>query len=213
MKRTLLAVFMLAATSALVAAQLYRWVDEKGNVEYRDSPPPKGAKKVEERKIGGNTIETSSPSYSAQQAARDFPVTLWAYDCGDPCKNARALLARRGVPFKEKDPKEDLKAFEKLTGGNGVPVLYVGTTKLVGYLESDWENALDVAGYPKTAAAAGLKPPAKGEAKPPAKAAEQKGAPAGKPAPDQKPEATDQPMAEAPPPPAGQQDSRPLGRK
>ena len=161
MKRiVLLAVIASAATGSLVAAQLYRWVDEKGNVEYRDTPPPKDAKKVEERRITGNTIETSTMSYSAQQAVKNFPVTLWAYDCGDPCTHARALLARRGVPYTEKDPKADLKAFEKLTGSNGVPVLYVGTTRLTGFLESEWDNALDAAGYPKTAAAVGGKPPA-----------------------------------------------------
>src|SRR5262245_21978437 len=45
MKRiVLLAVIASAATGTLVAAQLYRWVDEKGNVEYRDTPPPKDAK-------------------------------------------------------------------------------------------------------------------------------------------------------------------------
>ena len=95
---------------ALAAAQLYRWVDSKGNVEYRDTPPPQDAKKVEERRITGNTIQTSNPSYSTQQAAKNFPVTLWAYDCGDPCTQARAHLARRGVPYVEKDPKADDRA-------------------------------------------------------------------------------------------------------
>jgi hypothetical protein len=32
-----------------------------------------------------------------------------------------------------------------------VPVLLVGTKQLKGYLESDWDAALDSAGYPKTA--------------------------------------------------------------
>ena len=97
MKRIILVVILLAATGSLVAAQLYRWVDDKGNVEYRDTPPPQSAKKVEERRLGGNTIQTSTPSYTVQQAAKNYPVTLWAYDCGDPCNNARAHLARRGV--------------------------------------------------------------------------------------------------------------------
>src|SRR5262245_41626208 len=143
MKRIVLMVMLTVAAGSLVAAQLYRWVDDKGNVEYRDTPPPKDAKKVEERRMGGNTIQTSTPSYSAQQAAKNFPVVLWAYDCGDPCNNARALLARRGVPYQERDPKQDLKAFEKLTGSTGVPVLYVGPTRVVGFLESQWETTLD----------------------------------------------------------------------
>src|SRR6185295_8493393 len=89
MKQLIPVVLLSVATGAFAAAQLYRWVDDKGNVEYRDTPPPQNAKKVEERRVVTSTIETSSPSYAVQQAAKNFPVTLWAYECGDPCKNAR----------------------------------------------------------------------------------------------------------------------------
>src|SRR5215510_12801702 len=164
MKRLIPVVLLSVATGAFAASQLYRWVDEKGNVEYRDTPPPQSAKKVEERRVVTSTIETSAPSYAVQQAAKNFPVTLWAYDCGDPCTNARAHLARRGVPYTEKGPKPDLKAFEKLTGGNGVPVLFVGSTRLTGYLASQWDSALDSAGYPTSAPAA--KPVPKAALKP-----------------------------------------------
>lgn len=193
MKRMILVVTLLAATGSLVAAQLYRWVDDKGNVEYRDTPPPPSAKKVEERRLGGNTIQTSTPSYTVQQAARNYPVTLWAYDCGDPCNNARAHLARRGVPYAEKDPREDLKGFEKLMGSTNVPVLYVGSARLTGYLESAWDNTLDSAGYPRTAAAAGVYPAGKPAPKPAAKPGEEP-----KPTAEQKPAPADKPVAAAP---------------
>lgn len=142
---------LLVAASAAAAAQLYRWVDEKGNVEWRDTPPPPSAKKVEQRRVGASVIQTSDLPYSVQQAARNFPVTLWVFNCGAPCEQARAHLARRGVPYTEKDPQSDLEAFKKLTGGTEVPVLYVGSTRLKGYLESEWDAALDWAGYPRSA--------------------------------------------------------------
>ena len=204
MKQLILAVLLSVATGAFAAAQLYRWVDEKGNVEYRDTPPPPNAKKVEERRVVTSTIETSSPSYAVQQAAKNFPVTLWAYECGDPCKSARAHLARRGVPYTEKDPRPDLKAFEKLSGGNGVPVLFVGSTRLSGYLESEWDNSLDAAGYPRTAGPA-AKPAPKPAAKPDAKKAEPTEQQAAAPA--SGPPANGQ--AQPAPPPAQQSDTRP----
>ena len=203
MKRIVLIATLAAATGSLVAAQLYRWVDDKGNVEYRDTPPPKHAKKVEERRLTGNTIETSTASFDLQQATKNYPVTLWAYDCGEPCSNARALLAKRGVPYTEKDPKADLKAFEKLTGSVGVPVLYVGKSRLIGYLETDWDKALDAAGYPKTA--------------PPGVAAKAAAKPAAKPAPEAKPpaekaaDATPQGTVE-PSPPIGAEAPRRAGK-
>jgi glutaredoxin len=161
MKRIILGIFMLAATGTLVAAQLYRWVDEKGNVEYRDTPPPSSAKKVEQRSMGGGTVETSSLPFSVQQAVRNYPVTLWNTSCGAPCDQARAHLARRGVPHTEKDPQSDVEAFKKLTGGIDVPVIFIGATRIKGYFEGEWDSALDIAGYPRTAPPS-TKPTAKG---------------------------------------------------
>ena len=154
-------VFLVIAMS-VNAAQLYRWVDSKGNVEWRDTPPPAAAaaKKVEQRKIGDNVISTSEVPYSVQLAARNHPVTLWATDCGAPCSNARAHLNRRGVPYAEKNPQSDFEAFKKLVPGGGVPLLLVGSTQLKGYQESEWDNTLDYAGYPRTAVAISPKPAA-----------------------------------------------------
>ena len=160
MRRIVLGMLLMAASGAVLSAQLYRWVDEKGNVEFRDTPPPASAKKVESRNIGVATVETPALPYSLQQAVQNFPVTLWNSDCGAPCDQARAHLARRGVPYTEKDPQNDIEAFKKLTGGLDVPVLYVGANRIKGYLEGEWDSALDVAGYPRTPPP-GYKPAAK----------------------------------------------------
>lgn len=160
------ALAMLA--TPLGAAQLYRWVDEKGNVEWRDTPPPSTARKVEQRTISGSTIPTGELPYSLQQAVKNFPVTLWTTDCGDLCNRARAHLARRGVPHTEKDPQNDFEAFKKVSGGGAeVPLLLVGSTTIKGYLEREWDSALDYAGYPKTALVS-VKPKPAAAAKPPA---------------------------------------------
>lgn len=152
-----LALSMFSGVS-LAAQQVYVWTDEQGNKEYRDTPPPPGARNVERRKIDISTIQTSELPYSVQQAVKNFPVTLWVFSCGGVCDNARAHLSRRGVPHTERNPQAEREAFEKLTGGVEVPVLYVGTNRLKGYLASEWDSALDVAGYPRTPPL-GFKPP------------------------------------------------------
>lgn len=147
------AIAMLVAVGPLCAAQLYRWVDEKGNVEWRDTPPPAHAKKVEQRTLGaGNTIDTSGLPFSVQQAMRTHPVTLWTFDCGEPCTAARNHLARRGIPYTERNSQKDPEGLKKATGGTQVPVLIVGSVQHKGYLESTWDAAFDSAGYPRTAA-------------------------------------------------------------
>ena len=153
----LVVLYALICTSA-GAAQLYRWVDETGRVEWRDTPPPAHAKEVEKRNVGGNSIQTSTLPYSARQAAKNFPVTLWVFDCGAPCTQARAHLAKRGVSYAERDAQRDLEELKKAFGGPEVPVLVVGSSHLKGYLEADWDAALDRAGYPR-ALPAGVKAP------------------------------------------------------
>ena len=161
------AVAMMLAAGSLSAAQLYRWVDEKGNVEWRDTPPPSTAKKVEQRTLsGGNTIETSSLPYSVQQAMKNHPVTLWVYDCGEPCTDARNHLTKRGIPYTERNSQKDLEGLKKATGGTQVPVLIVGSAQHKGYLESTWNAALDAAGYPKSALPGVKVKPAGNAAKP-----------------------------------------------
>lgn len=164
----LMALVTLAAANA---AQLYRWVDNKGNVEWRDTPPPASvpAKNIQERRVSDNVIGTSEASFSMQLATKNHPVTLWATDCGPLCSNARAHLNRRGTPFTEKAPQSDTAGFKKAAPGSEVPTLQVGTITLTGYQESEWDSTLDSAGYPRTAVATRPKPAATPPAaKPPA---------------------------------------------
>lgn len=161
MKRFLsTAVALALAAGAAGAAQLYRWVDDKGNVEWRDTPPPANAKSVEKRTMTGNTIETSTLPYALQQAIKNNPVTLWTFDCGPHCNAAAAHLAKRGIPHTVRHSNKEPEVLKKLTGGTDVPVLVVGSTQLKGYAETTWDAALDNAGYPRTPAP-GTKPQGK----------------------------------------------------
>jgi glutaredoxin len=81
-------------------------------------------------------------------------VTLYvAENCTALCAQARSLLNKRGIPFVEKNlrTKDDAEAYKKLTGGNSVPALTIGKTLLSGFEAGQWNSALDLAGYPKTA--------------------------------------------------------------
>lgn len=154
---------LLCATMSAHAAQLYRWVDARGNVEWRDTPPPASApaKKIEQRRMGDNVTPSADVPYSVQLAMKNHPVTLWATDCGALCTNARAHLNRRGIPYTDKNPQSDFEGFKKISPDGSIPLLQVGSTQLKGYLESEWDSTLDYAGYPRTALATTRpKPPA-----------------------------------------------------
>lgn len=149
-ERLLASLALIIAMGPLGAAQLYRWVDENGRVEWRDTPPPPSAKNVEQRKVGPNTIQTSTLPYNLQEAVRNFPVTLWVFDCGEPCNTARNHLTRRGIPHTERNADKERETLRKITGSLEAPVLMIGARQLKGYLATDWDAALDAAGYPRT---------------------------------------------------------------
>ena len=95
------AVLALLGSSALALAQtqqVYRYVDKDGHVVYSDKPPPADAREAQAKRIGRNTIETSTLSYASVLAQERFPVTLYTFGCGLVCDSAQALLNRRGVP-------------------------------------------------------------------------------------------------------------------
>lgn len=144
----------LAAAAAHAQSTVYRWVDKDGKVQFTDSPPPADARSVTQKRMGGGGEDAGQVPFATQIAARRHPVTLYVSDdCGDFCDQGRALLAKRGIPFSEKNAQKnaaDAAALKEAIGALEVPVLMVGTNAVKGYGEASWQAALDQAGYART---------------------------------------------------------------
>ncbi len=180
MTRIVIAVSLALAASAAVA-QSYRWVDKDGRVNYSDTPPPGAVKNVQKKGTAPAASDGPQLGFETQQAAKNFPVVLYtAESCGAACNDAKALLAKRGVPFREisvadEATREELK---KVAGKLEVPVMTVGRDVKAGFAPELYNSALDAAGYPQSAA-----PIAQNTAKPPAAKPEAKPQPAPEPEP------------------------------
>ena len=149
------AALLLLGAAALATAQtqqVYRYVDTDGRVVYSDKPPPADARDAQAKRIGRNTIETSSLSYAAVLAEQRYPVTLYTFGCGLVCETAAGLLNKRGVPHTVVDvgQNDGAEKLKRLTGGLDAPALQVGDQYTTGYNESRWQNMLTDAGYPQT---------------------------------------------------------------
>lgn len=176
------------AASSVCAQQMYRWVDKDGKVHYTQTPPPPGAaKSVQSRVTPGAAAGASTLPFVTQLAAKNYPVTLYTSpECAEPCKEARDLLAKRGVPHRAVEVS-DQKTFDELkraTGSNSVPVMLVGTAMEKGFEESRYHAALDAAGYPREGPPLAAPAPAAAPPKPAAPravTAAQEEAPAGEP--------------------------------
>lgn len=71
-----IALAILLAT-ATVAAQVYKWVDKDGKVQYTDTPPPPGAAKADPKKVetgpASGTADSAAPTgKSLAERAKDF---------------------------------------------------------------------------------------------------------------------------------------------
>jgi glutaredoxin len=171
-----LLVLCLALFSVGASAQAYRWVDSSGRTIISDTPPPGQAKTV--KRVGEAAPSGSEDlPFAVRKARENFPVTLYtAADCVNECKQARDMLNGRGIPFTEKmlQKAEDSAELKALVGDVFVPSLKVGKQSFRGFEAGAYNNLLDLAGYPKTAAygskpSGGLAPaPAPAAAEPPA---------------------------------------------
>ncbi|MFZ2973365.1 MAG: glutaredoxin family protein [Ferribacterium limneticum] len=150
--RYLLTLCLVLATAS-VQAETYRWTDGGGQTVVSDTPPPGRAKGVV--KVGGKPEASDGLSFATKRAMESFPVTLYtSADCVNDCKNARDLLSGRGVPFTEKmvQKPEDVAELKDLVGDTFVPSLKVGKQSSRGFEAGAYNNLLDLAGYPKSAA-------------------------------------------------------------
>ena len=143
---------IVATGAAAQNQEVYRYVDKEGRVVYSDRGPPSDAKDIQAKRMRGNVIEDNVTPIAARQAQERFPVTLYSFACGEVCTQAEGLLNRRGVPFTtvNVESAEGAAQLSKMTGELRAPVLQVGDRNFVkGFSETQWNSALDEAGYPK----------------------------------------------------------------
>ena len=170
--RAIVAGLLLAAVLT-AHAQQYRWVDEKGRVQYSDRPPPTNAKDMQKKNLDAGAPGSAAEPYALQVARKNAPVKLYSSpDCGPVCDSARALLNQRGIPFAEISISDttQVEELKRISGGTNVPVMLVGRSVQKGFQENSYHGALDAAGYPAT----GALPPRKQVAPPPPKPAAEK---------------------------------------
>jgi glutaredoxin len=154
--RFVLLLTLAAAAFAAAGQRVYRWTDEQGRTHVTDTPPPAGARGVRQINPGAaggapSKSEAQVP-YSVDVANKQYPVTLYTSPgCGEGCTLARALLNKRGVPFKEVQvwEEESNAELKRVSGGNQVPALKVGSSVYTGFLQTAYDGLLDSAGYPR----------------------------------------------------------------
>jgi len=153
MRLPLTLILGLAIGVAGSASAQYKVVGPDGKVTYTDRPvaPPTGGQ-VQPMRAGTAAASAAAPlPLELRNVAARFPVTLYTSPDCPPCDTGRLLLKQRGIPFAERvvSSDDDTAALQRITNGRTVPALTVGGQALRGFLDTDWQATLDLAGYPK----------------------------------------------------------------
>jgi len=145
--------FLLLLTVALVAtpvlaASVYQWRDDHGNLFFSDTPP--NHVQAQTRTIKPNVMDGRSNASAAAAAASG--IKLYVIENCPPCTAARDLLSTNKVPYELHSitgSQQEVLAFYKLTGEttSPLPVLAVGKDIYKGWDLTLWQAVLTKAGY------------------------------------------------------------------
>lgn len=146
---------MLALLCVSAQAQtVYRIVGPDGKVTFSDRPPETAAKSAQTVTpgTGSGAAPAADLPYELGKTAARYPVTLYTGQNCAPCDTARRFLENRGIPFSERtvNTNEDLEALKSRGSEGGLPFATIGSQRLTGFLDTEWTQYLDAAGYPKT---------------------------------------------------------------
>jgi len=139
----------LVCMSNVSALTIFECVDSEGDESYRDGCPPEMSLKSK-LEFRGEPEPEEPPS--AEEIARDNPVTLFVAPGCNACDLVRNLLETRNIPFAEKDASEDPQIQAELSaiteGPLVVPTVTIGEIKLTDYNKTELESALASVGFP-----------------------------------------------------------------
>ncbi|MBT9567927.1 MAG: glutaredoxin family protein [Thiobacillus sp.] len=112
-----------------IHAGVYKWTDAQGRTQYSDKPPP--AAKTTQLKLQTYTGQAQV----GQVVGADSGVTIYTTEWCGVCKRAKAFFNQNGVPFREWDVEKTEYGAAKFKqfGGNGVPLITVGSEKMTGF--------------------------------------------------------------------------------
>ena len=149
------AVCALVCSTLAQAQPVYRTVGPDGKVTFSDRAPSEKATPALAGSAGAAPVAATAAGgdlpYALRQTVSRFPVTLYtSADCA-PCDSARSQLKSRGVPFTERtvNTNQDIDVLKSLSGNASLPFGTIGGQHLNGFLDTEWTQYLDAAGYPK----------------------------------------------------------------
>ncbi|MDH5611299.1 MAG: DUF4124 domain-containing protein [Gammaproteobacteria bacterium] len=134
---------IIALTFYSVAAHsgIYKWVDERGNAHFTDSPPQN--QKTEEVELKINTYTSVQITPLKDRLGKTGKVVMYTASWCGICKQAKSYFVKNRIPHvtydveKSSTGRRDFKAL----GGKSVPVIILGKNRMNGFTVSKFDAA------------------------------------------------------------------------
>lgn len=145
MPRLLLLGFLFLYTGA-GNAEIYKWTDEHGKVQFGDRPPNHVTpKKITVKSNSYTSVEVIyNPDWFYQRKNKPRPKEVVMYSatwCG-VCKKAKKYFASQNISYTDYDIETSAKGkadFQSL-GASSVPVLFIGQVRMNGFRQSAFDK-------------------------------------------------------------------------
>ena len=134
----LITLFLLVITQPSIA-EIYKYTDKDGNVQFTDKKPPQNAR-AETVKLKINTVK--NPSISNNPLGTNNKIVMYSATWCGVCKKAKKYFNEKGIPFTEYDIEKSVKGrrdFKRLSG-KGVPLILIGNKRMSGFSRSFFDK-------------------------------------------------------------------------
>ena len=135
MEKTSLQLLLIAIMlfSYEARSEIYKWVDDKGNIHFTDNPPKNT--QTEEVKLKINTYTAVEITPLVERLGKKGKVVMYTTARCGYCKKAKAHFVKNNIPHvtydveKSRIGKRDYKALR----GTSVPIIIVGKKRMNGF--------------------------------------------------------------------------------
>ena len=126
-------------------AEIYKWVDEEGQIHFSDKKPENQvATEIEVEISSYQSVSYSTSKVDTSKiASRTKVVILSASWCGS-CKKAKKYFKKNRIRYTDYDIEKSSKGkrLYKQLGATGVPVIIVGKKRMNGFSEAGFERLI-----------------------------------------------------------------------
>ena len=131
---------LLLFSSTTIFAEIFKWVDERGNVHFTDKPPQDQQTEKVELKI--NTYSSVEVTPLVERLGKKGKVVMYTTTWCGICKKAKKYFVKNNIPHVTYDVEKssigrmDFKSLK----GRSVPIIIFGKKRMNGFTVARFER-------------------------------------------------------------------------